>query len=463
MTQNRLWTMLTLAGALALPLAVPSTGFAQDASKAKADASKPLENDESMLDEVTLANGRQFVGRIVEETADVVTMEIVRGKMKTKMTWPRKEILEIRHDTMPDPDGGAPGDVQAGGSDTPSAVTDSEEAADPRRVAYRIPVTEWFGMDAHSKIIKTLWNEALESGARTVVFEFDCFAALNDGSHDIEEYRDFFQDIKKEAGEKEIELVAWVKRSYGLAVAYTFMFETIYFQPDGEIGGGQIINDMLTEMFSDENVRAKMISAWVGICRGMAEDGGHSAVLCEAMIRPELFLSYDLHGDEPVFYASDQGEKDLDLDKENAVVFDAEEAARFAISRGTVGSMDDLMFRLGHREYRYEEGNAERLVENWNEGWKDAYYEVQQIRVDMADIDTLNEPVDRKIALKIAKLNDIMAIIRKWPPLAVFYNPEQIRYEIDTLKKELRNINENERGGGGGGGGGSGGGRGGDG
>ncbi len=400
-----------------------------------------------MLDQVTLADGRQFTGNILEESDDSITMEIIHMGMRTKQTWLRGDILEVLHDSIPS--------VEEKKADVEEQVKTADDKLlydpnDPRHAVYKVPIKGPVGLDAHTRIIRMIWDEAIAAHAKTIILEFDCEQAL--GQADLEVYRDFFEELKRDARSKEIRVVVWIKEARGVALAYALMFPEIYFQPDGEMGGGWAINEQLSESFQDPAVRAKMISAWTGICRGMAEEGGHDQLLCEAMIRPEVVLSMDYEGDQPRFRNDTEGEVILDANSgeepENALELTAKQANEYGISGGTYRTIDDLMFKLGYREYRYVEGNADSWAEKWADGWKKALDEYRYIRADMALIDTYNEPIDRKIAKKISKLREVQALIKKWPPLELFINPEQIYFEIDTYKKELRNINEQSRPGG---------------
>jgi len=430
MLKSSLHAVLTCVCVLALLCAVGSVN-AQDES-------------DDMLDQVTLSDGRQFTGHIIEETDDVLTMEIIKMGMRTKQTWSRKDILEVLHDAIARTDAKKPVEGEAQVKAVSGKVL--YDPNDTRHAVYKVPVKGTFGLDAHTRIIRMVWDEAIAAHAQAIILEFDCSQELGPGA-DIEEYRDFFEVLKREARAKEIHVVVWVKEASGVGLAYALMFPEIYFQPDGQMGGGWVINESLSQNFKDEAVRSKMVSAWVGICRGMAEEGGHDQLLCEAMIRPEVVLSMDYEGDQPRFRNDLEGEVPLDTkdgkEPENALELSAEQANEYGISGGTYRTVEDLMFELGFREYRYVEGNADDFTKKWADGWRKALDEYRYIRADMALIDTYNEAIDRKIAKKISKLREVQALIKKWPPLELYINPEQIYFEIDTFKKELRNINNN--------------------
>src|SRR5690606_6770439 len=179
---------------------------------------------------------------------------------------------------------------------------------------------------------------------------------------------DFFEDIKREAKQKEIDLAVWISEARGVAVAYAMMFEQIYFRPTGWMGDGESFDKLLKDMYSDEDVQAKMISAWVSTCRGMAEEGGYSDLLCEAMIRPEVVLSLEWEGEDASFYQDTAHRWTVDGSTEEALQLWADDARRYAVAKGVARTLDDLMFQLGYREYYHHEGKAEDLTEYWNEG-----------------------------------------------------------------------------------------------
>lgn len=408
------------------------------------------QNDQGMLDQITLSDGRQFTCEILEETSEFIKVEIIHLGMKTVQTWPKSMVLEVKHDSVK---------AQTPEQAAAKADTAAEKPEMKGRPVYVVQLTGVVGLDSHKRIIQRQWDEALDLGAKTIVMEWDCEQAFPPATADMEEYREFFQDLKTQARNKEVDVVAWVKKASGIAVAYSMIFEDIYFHPTGEMGGGWIINEALSDMFNDEAVRAKMISAWVGICRGMAEEGGHSAELCEAMIRPEVVLSMNMAGGQPTFRLDTRGDFILDSNggsdpAENTFELNAGDAEKYGVSKGTARTLEDLMYELKFREFHHIEGNAELLVEGWNEGWKAAMDEVREIRADIEEIATRNETPERIIGQQIRKLREIQGLIKRWPPLGVFIDSEQLYFEIDTLQKQLRNINNRDNGTGGGRGGG---------
>ncbi len=395
-----------------------------------------------MLDEITLASGRTLQGDILEESETEITILVKVGGISAKQTFKRSEVLDIRYDAI----SVAP-EATASAKLTPTEGTRPNEIPeDAGHIAYVIPVRGLVGVEAHEGILKRLWAEATEAGADTIIFNFDC----HDGFYELEQYRDMIQDFKEEAREKEARLVAWVKDARGVAVSYALMFEEIYFEVGGTMGGGEVLDKMLKDRFTDEQVRAKMISAWVGICRGMAVEGGYDAELCEAMIRPEYTLFLEWEGDRPRFYRTQNPERtriavDTDESSEGiGVRLTAESAVEYRIARGVAATLEDLMYQLGQREYYHYEGTSEKVTDSWIDGLESAIRDYEDLRYQIQDINNYpNMDQLRKLGLQKQKLEDIRRLLLTWPPLQqMLVSLEQIELEIDMIKKQIRALND---------------------
>ena len=436
--------MVLLCLALMLVITVPQgTVLAAQSQKSGGAAAS------SKMDRIVLADGREFVGDITEESDESVTIIVEVAGIRGSQTFPKSQILQIEHDKV-----ARSADAASDRSVSSDARADNAELAEVSgRIVYVLPIRGLWGFDVYTSVVQNLWDEAIDAGAKTIVLEFDA----EQGLADLEMYRDFFEDLKRDAREQEIEVVVWVKRAHHLVVAFALMWEDIYFHPDGSMGRGQMLDLMLKAMWSDEAVRQKMIAAWVGILRGMAVEGGYSAELCEAMIRPELLLSYDYEGDHAIFYADDTtGEFVADSDPQLALDLTADDAARFAVSKGTARTLSELMFTLGHREFYHYEGRAVNLVESWIDGIRAAQLDLQYI---LADIDRIlggggGEDPRMLIGQAIRKWEEVRKIVRRYPPLQNEYPEDTIDLEIERLRKQIQDMNRQRRGMPGGGGGG---------
>lgn len=456
--RHSLWTAVVAASVLGT-VAVPNLlnpGSIAVAQEQKGDDRKDA------LDEIIMKDGRRFVGNIVEETEDYIKVELEISGIRSTQIWQKGDIEQISHDIVPvdrKGDDGRTDDMEPGkaGKKTAGELNSSLKRGQPMVV---IPFKGVVGFDAYKDFVRKLWEEALARGAKTVVLEFDCQSEL---SMEVEDYRDFFKELKQEAKDKEIELVVWLKEANGMSIAYALMFEKIYSYPNGKMGGGYRVDEALKQSWQDKDVQAKMIAAWVGICRGMAENGGYNAVLCEAMIRPELVLSFEYDGETPVFYR-DTDHNVIDDDPEMALELNADDAERWGISRGTCRTLRELAKELDHREYYEIDYDAREMVDLWIDGWRRALErDVPRISQEMGMVDGYNETPEKKLGLRLNLLRELRRLVVKWPPLQKA-SPElaldNIDFQIEAIKNQIREIRNAENGGGyrPGGGGGKGGG-----
>lgn len=426
------------------------------------------QDDPDRIDKIAMINGQSFVGEIISETDDTVTMLVTISGISAEKTFNKSEIFDIRRDAVDRPTRGMTGGsmvntAKSGLLNEANRIPDRPDPNDPRPVVFKIPLKGLIGWDVTKPNVERLWKEAVDVGADYVAFEFDC----HEGHFDLEELRDMFEDIKTEARENEIDLVAWVKEARGTAVAYVLMFEDVVFYPDGWMGDAKQLDDLLKDNWKDPNVRAKMIAAWVGICRGMAIDGGHSSSLCEALIRPELHLWVKMKGEKPTFktYLTDEDKSDptievVDSSETESVKLEAKDARKFGVTKhGSARDMRTLMQQLDVREYIYYEGDSEKSIDNFMALRKRGVDDVNDLLQDIAMI--LEMPLDERgqIGQQITKWKKIVRILKACPPhmkAPYGFNAitgdaygimplEQAEAAIQQLQQQMRAINKADR------------------
>jgi len=410
------------------------------------------------MDRITLADGHVFVGDILSETDQTITMRVSIAGISALKTFVKKEVAGVEKDILDRPDKDK---ASAARSETkmPAGFPDPN---DPRPVVYKIPIKGLIGWDVTRPVVEKLWKEALDAHAKYVIFEFDC----HKGESDLTEIRDMFQEIKAEAKEHEIKLVAWVKEARGTSVAFVLLFHEIIFAPDGWMGDGQELDTLLKLNFSDEDVRAKMISAWVGICKGMAISGGHDGALCDAMIRPELKLWVKMEGDQPTFMTflskkyEDDSPTEIDSSEEEAFKLTVKDANHYGVAtHSPARDLRTLMARLddGIREYNYYEGSSEKTIDNFMALRDRSWDDVGDLMQDISLIDQM--PIDQRnqIGRKIQKWKKIIHILKACPPnyKAPYGRTQDDKYgimplenaefQLKQLQQQLRELNQSEQ------------------
>ncbi len=463
-TRQRLFSALfrsSLIAAVALCIALPGRPSVAEPPR-DAPAKQPASK---MWDKVTLRDGREFVGNITAENDESVTMEVVVAGIKTKLSWAAADILEISRDSVkPTSDklgGGEETDADPTATPADSSSTDASE--DSRRLVDVIPIRGELGFDAFDAEIKRMWKDGLNAGAKTVILNFDGLYCL---LSELDDYRDLFQEIKDEAADHDVEVLAYVtKANYGSAAAFIMMFEDIYCHPDSIMGRGEVVTDALKESWQDEKVRAKMISAWTSHIKGMAEEGEHDSLLCEAMVRPELELSMSFVDGKAVFYRDDaggnvhkiKGDVIIDASTEAAVALTGSNAVEYGVARGLASSLSNLIEgKLGYREYRlYKDGKTADEVDAWINGWAGSLREpgepprggaamkIRNIMADIAQVQSWGLEPAKSIGRQIALWEDILSLARRFPPVAkrpYGLTIDEIQFQIEQLRKQARDL-----------------------
>jgi len=436
-------TSSVLIAVLAFVITISLTSTAVTAQPATSGQSEKM-------DRITLEDGHTYIGDIVTETDETITMRVSIAGISAMKTFLMRDVAGVEKDvvTRPTKKADTRGDAKL--------PEDYPDPNDTRPVVYKIPIKGLIGWDVTTKVVKKLWEEALQVHPKYVILEFDCHG----GENELTDIRDMFQEMKTEANENEIKLVAWVKEARGTSVAFVLLFHEIIFTPDGWMGDGQELDTLLKLNYSDEDVRAKMISAWVGICKGMAISGDHNGALCDAMIRPELKLWVDMTGDVPFFMTflsnkyKDNAPDVVDDSEEEAFKLTVKDAKKYGVATASPArDIHSLMAQLRVREYNYYEGSAESTIDNFMALRERSWEDFDNLRQDIVLIDQMPIEEREKIGRKIQKWKKIIHILKACPPnyKAPYYQTREDRYgimslenaefQIKTLQQQLRDIN----------------------
>jgi hypothetical protein len=265
--------------------------------------------------------------------------------------------------------------------------------------------------------------------------------------------------------DKQPQVIFWVKKAMGGAAFLPLICSDIYFHPDGRLGGVGYIEEML-KGGGDEVVVQKQLSLRLGHAEGMALMGGHEPKLINAMCLTSYVLSVRFEGDEPEYlermpendaeYLLTDDGKDANVDsfaersrgKSNDILtLDAQWAQKLKLSKGTVASMDDLMFALGiSRNHEILKGRSESILENWRDGVasyrRDIETELKEFERIMVQGDTPRKRNQLR-GQKISRLQAAQKIMKKYaeainPRQFGFPDYEDLNIMIEQLRMEIR-------------------------
>ena len=402
-------------------------------------------------DVIVLKDGTRITGTIIEETDELVTMRIKVAGIAAVTTYARDQIASITRTSGPEEVSASKG--PAIGSIARVAPKPTPAPDDGKVRVYVIPLEGVFGRDISQTPMRQAIADARKKGADYLIFKLnnDWSDGLLGGlgetelPDDMEAFDQLFRteeiepvitkEIPKE-WEKQPRIVFWVRNAMGGGAFLPLASDTIYFHSEGRMGGiGGIAQ--LFEGIGDEVVREKQRSLRMGHAHGMAIQGGYDTRVVDAMARMDYVLSYAMVGGEPVFFErlpegnhetllSDNGMlkeyadamEDRVRGRGNDVLTLKPGVARdLGISKGTVDTLDDLLFELEiHRNYVLIDGRAEDIMKQWRDGMHDYPRNLRRLWIEFEQIAVRGDFNERKKGrgAKMGKLRQIKRLCQKF-------------------------------------------------
>lgn len=332
---------------------------------------------------------------------------------------------------------------------------------EPAKV-YSFTADGWFGKDISFTPLTEAMEEARKLEADYIIIQIDVDwfqhgdpleqeMSNDSGIFDIfgiRPIRPVFTQESLEVWDEKPTIVFWVKNAMGSAAFLPFLSDTMYFHPEGRIGG--IRGVYLQFQQGDEVVKEKLVAASLATAKGMVIASGYEPKLIEAMARGDYTLSYRLEGGRPVYFEREPQSTDeflltnnaLDESRQDSIqdlargrgtnwlTLDAETARVLGVSKGTASSIDDLLFELGIARNYEMVGNGDRIMDNWADSIKrteDAlsrlWREYNEIQVDA---DEWNER-RRQRGQQRAKLQQMIGLLERYKEAIVPYHIDVFR------------------------------------
>lgn len=374
-------------------------------------------------DVIIFKDGTIKKGRVVEQTATKVKFMLRVGTIESQIVYSMADVLRIEKGE----DGGvsdpAPG-VATRATTLPKAKSNfSEVMGAGSNTVYVVELDGVFGEDISEVPLRDAVKDAQRRDADYVVFIMDndwsmgLVGGLKEdeipdevGAFDelfrAEDMDEVVSNEIQANWQKQPKVIFWVKQAMGGAAFLPLVCSEIYFHSDARLGG--VGN--LAEMFDgvgDERVREKQRSLRLGHAEGMAQKGGYDAMIVRAMTRRDYQLWVRDVGGKPVLIdnpdavlpsdtrLTDDGQDDrADTIEELArgrgndvLTLDAKLAEHLQISKGTVDTVEELLFELGiARDYAIIDGRSDRIMEKWSSGLKEAKRSIRKLMRQYAEI-----------------------------------------------------------------------------
>jgi len=410
--------------------------------------------DESeAMDRLVLSTGRVVEGRILEETDTTITMEVIIGSLSAETTYQKSEVMEIRRGVggeMPaGGEGGGPSydGLRGGGDDDGEAAYDTNddtvriyyaeiEGALPLRVSRESfeaifdDVDDTFGdiveVRRGPERVEVVREDLRDKNI--VVFKLDIATNPEQAFDGINTANTIAPLLRDQIDQRGRRVIFWVESAVAGGVFIPLTGPELYFDEGGQMGGIGSLDQFTT---GDKLVDEKLIGARLGVAEGYvirAGYGENGVNVMRAMARPQYHLWVDRTGATPRTMlreprASDGPNWEQVSAPGRPFNLTAEMAFDIGLSRGTVGTVEDLAFQLGiDRNYVViDENDAEEEVDRWEEefmralervipSWGGEWWE----ELEEIEVEGDAREQRRAISQKISKLNQIRSVFRRY-------------------------------------------------
>lgn len=399
-------------------------------------------------DTLIFRDGRVLKGKVVSQDASSVRFRGKVGGIDFETNYPKADILSINiapaADT-PAPAGSAPAAGAATGA-TASAAP-AEPGNDRAKRVYVMELTGEFGERITQKPIRDAFKDARDNNADIVIVVLDNKWELNsleergaeEGEFDslfrATEMEDLFSDDLRREWTAPPKLVFWVKNAMGGGAFLPLVCQNIYFSSDGRMGGIGGLDRYFGSM--SDSVKEKQISLRIGRAEAMALEGGYEPRLVRAMALTDYVMSYSIEGGKPVFHereptnpgeflltddgAGDKKDDDRALARaegNDTLTLNAKLARDVGISRGTVDTLDQLLFELGvAQNNRRVDQRSAQIFDNWERQIDSAKRRLRTLLEEYTEAQgapggTFEERT-RQRGIRKSRLQEMLAIYRR--------------------------------------------------
>ena len=355
-------------------------------------------------------------------------------------------------------------------------ATDTQFDHPPR--VYVVPMEGLMGLDIHPSVYDRILKDFDEKKPDLVVFELKSSnhgeketwmeAANNQMDEDkvdprrlasvVTEYRDMAANLRERLSG--VPTVMFVRDARGVSCVYALAWPYMFMSPDGKIAGLDVITELAGG--NDVDIKAKMLSAWTGIAKGILELGGHPQPLTDALVRPDRVLSADIDGRATRWFPDTDEDRWIVVDSSDkaAARFPAALAEETGLAEGIAQDVDDLLDMLGYPEHELVD-SGRKIFYDTNNQWRKRYDESKKWMRDFQE--EMDGPED--LGKRKAIIEKMLQNFKSSPQFARMWewtrglDERQLKLLLEQLNEQIKASQKSRSGGGrrsGGGGGGGG-------
>ena len=439
------------------------------------------DDDRNTEDILYMVDGRILHGYIISETQSQVVFQYIDRKLnlQSRLTLELEDIDRIERDVaLTEQVEKAVSKTNTRRSFSKSDDDDDDKQAygklrassDAENVPsfYFVPMKGQMGTDITASIYKKLVPDILEQDPDVIIIVMnsadyaDTFATVigeaepgDISGPDFDDYKEIVSIFHDDLGK--YRQVVWVQDAVGIASTVALSWEELYMTPSARLGGMSMVIELTgADKWSDDDIRAKMMAAWMGSAKSLVEHGGYAYELSDAMMWAPHMLSASFKGREVVWTLNITGEFIIDSDDESTANFRAEAAENLLISDGTAETLDDLALLLGFREYRVIDEEGKKVVDGYRKNWRAAYSNAVGWWEDYGQYMGWATGEDTLQYLGKAKrmIESIIKAMDRYPPVELKWQREmgsnkfQLEMLLEQLKQQIRELRRGGNGGG---------------
>jgi len=230
----------------------------------------------SAADRVVWKDGRTTRGRIVAEDPETVVMAVGSPGARVRMEIPRARIKAVIRSEVRAADTAAPATAPAAAPKAPPAEAGSAKDVP---LYYPLPIAGEIGTEVKAETLALALKDVRAQAPDYVVLYIDS------GGGSVQETRRILDVL---AGAQDLKLVAYVRQALSAAAVIAMTCPDIYARPSAIMGGA--VPYKVGPDGTPKTVEEKFQSVIRAQFRAAAEMGGHSSLLVEAMMDPDVEL-----------------------------------------------------------------------------------------------------------------------------------------------------------------------------
>jgi membrane-bound ClpP family serine protease len=387
-------------------------------------------------DTIVLKDGTKIEGTITDEKPEFVWITIKFGELKKPRLVNRTDIKDIVREKPAT-------DAAATSTDPKAPAKVDGKKDDEKRPALNNGATRVAVISQEEMVGPFMNAEAFKYAVDLIPKDQKpdiVIMRINSGGGALNEVPKLMDLIQKDL-KPHYRVVAWIESAISAAAMTAMNTEEIYMMKRGNLGGAVAFSTSGGKATAMKDEGLEMV---LKLGEQIAKNGRYDPLVIRAM-QEFMPLSANIDADGRVTWQADDKGQFLVNRKDRILTFNAEDALKFKISKGTADTLPELMSLLGVQEY-VEVGNpADKHMVEFRENVQKAQVEIAELRQKLnfiiGNASNLRDKKDRDREFGKAKnfVDQMKSWVRKAPSLEVYEGLDEDRFrEIYEQIERLR-------------------------